>query len=282
MPTVAIIAQGAMGAGIGRRLAENGVTVLTCLEGRSPASAARAAAAGMQAASAAECAGADMLLSVLPPSEALAMAERFAPLLPAGTLYADCNAISPGLAERIGAVLAPSGCGYADAGIIGGPPRADGYTPRLYASGAGAARLAALAAHGLQVPVLAGPIGAASALKMSYAGITKGTTALASAMFLAATRAGAAEALHAELSESQAVLMPWLGRFIGSMYDKAYRWEGEMEEISAFLAEDGTERGEAAVYAGMARFYARLAADHAGPGTEIAALKRFLALPKQG
>ena len=78
------------------------------------------------------------------------------------------------------------------------------------------------------------------------------------------------------------MLVPWLTRFVTSMYDKAYRWEGEMEEISAFLAEDGAERGEAAIYAGMARFYARLAADHAGPGEEIDALKRFLAQPTKG
>jgi len=274
MPTIAIIAQGAMGAGIAKRLTSHGARVLTCLDGRSAASAQRAAAAGMEAVAPRDIAQADMLLSVLPPSEALALAERFAPLLRPGFLYADCNAISPALAERIGAVLAPSGSAYVDAGIIGGPPREDGYTPKIYASGPHAARFASLEAHGLKVPVLDGPIGAASALKMSYAGITKGLTAIGSAMFLAADRAGAGAALHAELMESQAVLMPWLGRFIPSMFDKAYRWVGEMEEIAEFL---GEERGEAAIYQGMARLYTRLAADQAGAGEEIAALGRFLA-----
>lgn len=274
MPTIAIIAQGAMGAGIAKRLTSQGARVLTCLDGRSAASAARAAAAGMEAVAPEAIAQADMLLSVLPPSEALALAERYAPLLHARIVYADCNAISPALGARIGAVLAPSGCAYVDAGIIGGPPREDGYTPKIYVSGPHAARVAALEAHGLKVPVLDGPIGAASALKMSYAGITKGLTAIGSAMFLAADRAGAGAALHAELMESQAVLMPWLGRFIPSMFDKAYRWVGEMEEIAAFL---GEERGEAAMYEGAARLYARLADDQDGPGEEIAALRRFLA-----
>ncbi len=277
MPVVAIIAQGAMGAGIGRRLTTYGETVLTCLEGRSPASAARAQAAGMQPASAREVAHADIILSVLPPAEALALAEHYAPLLSPNQVYADCNAISPALAERIGQVLAPSGCAYVDAGIIGGPPREDGYTPKIYASGPHAARLAVLAAHGLKVPVLQGPIGAASALKMSYAGITKGLTALGSAMFLAASRNGAAAALHAELAESQPALLPWLGRFIPSMYDKAYRWVGEMEEIAAFL---GEERGEAQMYRGAAELYTRLAADNAGDKAEVAALQRFLAQRK--
>ena len=279
MPGVAIVAQGAMGAGLARRLTEHGVAVITCLDGRSPASAARAAAAGMRAVAFGALAEAGTVLSVLPPSEALAFAGRMAPLLRPGMLYADCNAISPALALRIGEVLAPSGCDYADAGIIGGPPRADGYTPRIYASGPHAARLAALEAHGLRVPVLDGPVGAASALKLCYAGITKGLTALGSAMLLAAERDGAGEALRAELAESQPALLTWLGRSVPGMFDKAYRWVGEMEEIAAFL---GPERGEGEVYRGAARLYARLAEDHAGAGEESAALREALAAARQG
>ena len=53
---------------------------------------------------------------------------------------------------------------------------------------------------------------AASAMKMSYAGITKGTQALGAAMLLAATRGGTADALFAELSSSQPQMLPWLKR----------------------------------------------------------------------
>lgn len=60
-----------------------------------------------------------------------------------------------------------------------------------------------LAQHGLTIKLLDGPVGAASGLKMSYAGITKGLTALAAAMMLAATRFGAASDQAAELAESQ-------------------------------------------------------------------------------
>ncbi|MFT8247240.1 DUF1932 domain-containing protein [Roseomonas sp. BN140053] len=273
MLTVAIMAQGAMGAGVARRLTGHSVAVVTCLDGRSPASAARATAAGMQAVAFDALASADLFLSVLPPSEALSIAERVAPLLRPGMVYADCNAISPALAERIGTMLAPSGCAYVDAGIIGGPPREDSYTPRIYASGPHAGRLAVLEAHGLQVPVLDGPIGAASALKMCYAGITKGLTAIGSAMLLAAERSGAGEALHAELADSQPALLAWLGRSVPGMFDKAYRWVGEMDEIAAFV---GPEHGEGDIYRGAAQLYARLAADHAGAGAEIGALRAAL------
>ena len=47
IPTVAIIAPGNMGAGVGRRLTENKVPVLTSLDGRSEASVKRASEAGM-------------------------------------------------------------------------------------------------------------------------------------------------------------------------------------------------------------------------------------------
>ena len=154
-------------------------------------------------------AGADLVLSILPPAKALATATWLAPALraaPRKPAYADCNAISP--------ETAPAGRRrwwrrrvrtFLDGGIIGGPAREDGYTPVLYVSGPEAARIAPepLRDHGLDVQVTPGPIGAASALKMSYAGITKGLVALASAMMLAADRGGAAEGLQAELARSQ-------------------------------------------------------------------------------
>ena len=127
--------------------------------------------------------------------------------------------------------------------------------------------------HGLIVRVLDGPLTAASALKMSYAGITKGLTALAAAMMLAAARAGTAETLHAELAHSQPTLLAWFDRQIPSMYAKAYRWVAEMDEIAAFAGEDPAAQ---AILAGTARLYERLAADFAGDKTEVSALDRFL------
>jgi len=276
-PTVAVIAQGAMGAGVGARLARNGAHVVTSLAGRSAASAARARAAGMEDVPEARLAEADILLSIVPPAEALALAERLAPhfaAAPRRPVYADCNAVSPETVARIGVVAEAAGCPFVDAGIIGGPPGPDGPGPAFYASGEAAARLAALVPFGLDLRVIAGPVGAASALKMSYAGITKGIQALASAMMLAASRAGAAAALQAELAASQPQLLAWFGRYLPRMYDKAYRWAGEMEEIADFTAADPAA---SAIYQGAARRYERLAADHAGPGTEIAALKSLLA-----
>jgi 3-hydroxyisobutyrate dehydrogenase-like beta-hydroxyacid dehydrogenase len=277
MAVIAIIAQGAMGAGIGRRLSQNGATVLTSLAGRSAASAQRAAAAGMREATAAGIAAADIFLSVLPPAEARACAAWLAPALaaaPRKAIYVDCNAISPATATEVAAIVAPTGAAFVDGGIIGGPPREDGYTPVLYVAGPEAELLAPLRDHGLDVRVTPGPIGAASALKMSYAGITKGLVALSSAMMLAATRAGAAEGFRAELARSQPQLLAWFGRMVPPMPDKAYRWVGEMEEIADFTGPEA-----AAIYQAIAGFYESMAADQAGPREKAAALADFLTPP---
>ena len=65
------------------------------------------------------------------------------------------------------------------------PSRASSNT-KIYAAGPHAKEFAKLNDYGLIVRVLDGPLTAASALKMSYAGITKGFTALGAAMMLAA------------------------------------------------------------------------------------------------
>src|SRR6266568_1013920 len=281
MAVIAVIAQGTMGSGVGRRLRESEAEVRTLLSGRSPASAERARAAGMVAASdeRALLAGADFFLSILPPGEAEPLARRLAPTLAAldrKPVYVDCNAVSPQTAIRISEIIAPTGADFVDGGIIGGPPR-PGYSPTIYASGPTAGQTAVLRDWGIDWRVIDGPIGAASALKMSYAGITKGTTAIASAMLLGAARFGCGEALIAELSKSQPEMLKRMRGGIPGMYDKAYRWVGEMEEISDF---HGPNKPAADMYAAIARLYELLAAAEAepapGPGNAIKTLDRVL------
>jgi L-threonate 2-dehydrogenase len=275
---VAVIAPGAMGAAVAARLVENGADVITSLSGRSPASAKRATEAGMRAVDDTDLLSARLILSIVPPSDALGLAERLSPVLRSGSskpLYVDCNAVSPETAKRIAEVIAATGTPFADGGIIGGPPRAGQVGPTLYVSGEPAKRVEGLA-RGLVVRAIDGPVGAASALKMSYAAITKGLTALGTASILGATRAGAAEALHRELSESQPMLLAWLGRSVPDMFPKAYRFVGEMEEISSFMGSDGARE----IYAGIAGLYREVAADKEGENRDIDALARFFASKK--
>ena len=284
MTTIGVIAMGEMGSATARRLRERGATVITSLAGRSAASAARAEKAGaIPVATDDEFAGqSDFVLSIVPPGDAVSLAERLAPAIKrAGrkTVYVDCNAVSPQTAERIGAVLAGTGCVYVDAGIIGPPPGPNARTI-FYASGPGAKDFARLSERGLSIRVMDGPNGAASAMKLSYAGITKGCTAIGSAMMLGATRGGTAEALLQELSESQPMLLNWMRGFVTRMPPKAYRWVAEMEEIAKFQDDD---KAAAAMYLGIARFYEQIAAalDAPKPGDAVAQLMEFCAEPEK-
>ena len=275
-PTVAIIAPGNMGAGVAKRLVENKVKVLTSLAGRSEASAARAREAGMIAVADEQLTEADLLLSIVPPGEALGLAQRLHPILAAANskpVYVECNAVSPATMTAVSEVIADTGCFFVGAGIIGPPPKPGSSNTKIYASGPAAQYFAILNAHGLIVRVLEGPLTAASALKMSYAGITKGFTALGAAVMLAASRGGSGTALKAELAESQPALLAWLSRQTPSMYAKAYRWVAELDEISAFV---GKEHIEHYMFAVAAKLYERIAEDYDGEQNEIAKLDKFL------
>jgi L-threonate 2-dehydrogenase len=275
-PVVAIIAPGMMGAAVGKRLVDNGLKVLTSLKGRSQETVARAKAAGIVGASDEEIAGTDFILSILPPGDALALAERFAPALKASNskpVYVDCNAINPATVDRVAVAIAPTDSPFVDAGIIGSPPKPGDAGPRFYASGPAAQRFATLRDYGLDVRVLDGAMSAASALKMSYAGITKGSQAIGAAMMLAATRAGSADALFAELSSSQKEMFAWFKRGLALMPPKAYRWIAEMHEIAGFVGDDPAARE---LYEGAAHFYERIAEDFEGDKKDVKALEKFL------
>jgi len=152
--TIGVIAMGEMGSATARQLHEHGATVMTSLAGRSAASAARAERAGaIPVATDDEFVGqADFILSIVPPGDAVALAERLAPALKRAKrkpVYVDCNAVSPQTADRIGAALEGTGCAYVDAGIIGPPPSATARTI-FYASGEGAKTFERLSDRGRQ------------------------------------------------------------------------------------------------------------------------------------
>jgi putative dehydrogenase len=275
-PTIAIIAPGNMGSGVGQRLTEHKVKVLTSLAGRSEASAKRARAAGMIAVADAQLTESDFLLSIVPPGDALALAKRLAGVLTAANkkpIYVECNAVSPQTMNHIANGIAATGCPFVGAGIIGPPPKPGTTNTKFYASGPAAGLFARLNDYGLIVRVLDGPLTAAAALKMSYAGITKGFTALGAAMMLAATRGGSAQALKAELAESRPDLLGYLSKQVPGMYSKAYRWVAELEEISDFVGKDHAEH---AMLDAAARLYERIAADVEGEKKEVGAMDEFL------
>ncbi len=284
--TVAVVGAGEMGAAVGDRLRENGARVVTTRKGRSSASAERIARAGLEVIDDDDALvrESNFVLSIGPPGQAEAVASRYRTALirAAGSAaFVECNAVSPATMRRIAESLAVTRCRVIDAGIIGLPPSParPKSGPRFYASGPDAQLLTSLRAHGLNVKILDGPIGAASAFKMSYGGVTKGLIAIGAAMFAAASREGLSAPLYEEIAQSQPGLLNFLRGGIPNMFPKAYRWVAEMEQIAEFL--DDADAGSQ-IYLGAARLYEEIAADweheaDASQSRSIAQLKSFLA-----
>ncbi len=275
---VVVIAPGEMGSAVGRRLRERGAEVRTSLRGRSAASAGRAERAGLRVVDddRALISGAAVVLSIVPPGEAVKLAERLAPALEGSApkpAYVDCNAVSPRTVQQVAGRVASSGAVFIDAGIIGAPPRDGTAGPKFYASGPDVRPLAALRDYGLDVRVLDAAIGSASALKMAYGSLTKGLTALGSVMMLGAASAGIAEPLRRELRDSQPELSAWLARQVPRMYPKAYRWIAEMEEVADYLS---AEPAGQQMFRGAARLYEQMARAAAAKGSEIEVLDAFV------
>jgi 3-hydroxyisobutyrate dehydrogenase-like beta-hydroxyacid dehydrogenase len=234
----------------------HGLRVITCLEGRSARTRALAEQAGIEAVpdDDALVREADLLLSILVPAEAERLARRIAAALErtaADLLYVDCNAVAPQTARRIGAVVEAAGARFVDGGIIGPPPKAGTRTP-FYASGEHAKDFAALRDFGLDVRPISAQTGDASAVKMCYAALTKGTTALMTELSVAAERLGVTAALRQEFAESQQAALERMAGGVPAMIPKAHRWVGEMEEIARTFEDCGLT---AKTYLGAAEMY---------------------------
>jgi putative dehydrogenase len=261
--TVAIVGAGEMGAAVGRRLHGAGARVVTSLAGRSADSVARVRDAGVEVVNDDDSLvrEASFVLSIVPPGVAVEIAKHLSgPISRADEppVYVECNAISPATCRRICELF--DATNFIDAGIIGGPPVAGTQDPakgpRFYASGRDAYLLTRLADFGLDVAILDGPIGAASGLKLSYAGLTKGFTALCATMLGAAEREGLTDALRAELARTQPNFLRYFDRFVPAMRPKAYRFVDEMRQIAEFV---GSPDEGAAIYEGAALLYQRIA-----------------------
>ncbi len=239
---VAILSPGEMGHSVGRCLLDGGFEVTACLTGRSARTRSLSAAAGIRDVPDLDelVRDADLILAILVPDQAVRLAEDVAASMAktsAAVAYADCNAVSPATVRAIDEVVSGAGGRFIDAGIIGGPPGASEQT-RFYASGPHENILAQLDGHGILVRALGGEVGRASGIKMCYASVTKGTSALHAAALIAAEAMGLREALMTEFSESQPQRLKAM-EGVNSLSAKAFRWIGEMHEIAAAYEQAG-------------------------------------------
>ncbi|MBC8240419.1 MAG: NAD(P)-dependent oxidoreductase [Alphaproteobacteria bacterium] len=238
--TIAVIAPGDMGSGVGQALTQAGHDVVTCLAGRSAASRARAERCGFRDLPDLDQVVGDaaLILSILPPASAIDLAGQVAAAMTrtgARPVYMDCNAISPATTARVGAEITGAGAAYIDCGIIGWAPGKGPQPTRFYVSGPALALADALAVDGILVKGLGAEIGRASGLKMLYAGLNKGRFSLLATMATAAQAMGLLDELGEELEFSQKDTWNYMQSGISRLPADSERWWPEMDEIAATL-----------------------------------------------
>ena len=245
--TVGLLHPGEMGSAVGATLASRGETVIWASAGRSAATAERAQIAGLEDVGSVEelCRRSDVIISVCPPHAAAEVAEA-AQGFPG--IYVDANAVSPATARSIEELVGRC----VDGGIIGPPPAEQG-TTRLYLSGREAGLVADLFAEtAVDARVVSAEVGAASAVKMAFAGWTKGSAALLLAIRALARVEGVEETLLDEWRLSLPQLEDRSVAAARSAQKKSWRWIGEMEEIAQTFASaglpDGFHRAAAEIY----------------------------------
>ena len=255
---IGILHPGAMGASIGLSLLASAHEVGWVSDGRSADSHNRAKQFEAFATLDDMSSWADGIISVCPPDAAIAQAQAVYATAFDG-LYVDANAIAPHSAKDIAQIFGAGA--YVDGGIIG-PPALSAGTTRLYLSGQHTARVASWFSQGFLEAIAlpesdhANSAVAASALKVAYAAHSKGSSALLLAVNALAASSGISEALKAEWDISQPGLNHRSEITANVTSPKAWRFAGEMLEISETFKAQGLSgdfhQGAADIFANMA------------------------------
>jgi len=254
--TIGVLHPGEMGVFIAACARNSGNRVLWASAGRSANTVARAEKQNLTDVMTIEkiCQECTLIISVCPPHAAENVARIVMQNGYTG-IYVDANAISPQRTMKVGMDMAATGIKFVDGGIIGGPAWEGGRT-YLYLAGESASLVAACFLDGtLQIYELKGPIGKASAIKMCYAAYTKGTTALLSGILATAEYFDVREVLEDQWARDWPGFSEQAERRATRVTAKAWRFAGEMEEISATFKEAGLP-GE--IHAGAAEVYRRM------------------------
>ena len=250
-----------------------GHNVLWASHGRSPETRARAERFRLRDVGTLTnlCRACDLIISVCPPHAAGEVAGQLLDQPFAG-LYLDANAISPQRTIRIGERLGAHGISFVDGGIVGGPAWEPGQT-WLYLSGDRALDVAQCFSGGpLETAVIGREIGKASALKMCYASWTKGSTALLCAIVATAHESGVWPELARQWERDWPGFDQKTVQRVRLVTAKAWRFEGEMYEISETFSAAGLPGG---FHAAAAEIYQRIS--HLKGSAETPELEQVLA-----
>lgn len=262
---IGILHPGEMGVSIAASAQNSGHTVFWDSTGRSQKTHERAGQLGLIDAGslASICEKCSVLVSVCPPHAAEEVANQVLSYSFNG-VYLDANAVSPQRAIRIDQAMTAAGISFVDGGIIGGPAWKPDST-WLYLSGQEAEKAAAVFSAGpLETSVIGDKPGKASSLKMCFAAYTKGTTALLCAILATAEALDVREELAHQWSRKESDFATQAEQRVNRVTAKAWRFAGEMGEISTTMREVGVP-GE--FHSAAADIYLRLASFKDAPST---------------
>jgi len=253
---VGILHPGLMGSSVAAAVKNSGFEVRWASEGRSELTRERAESLNLRDVQTLQrlCKECSIIISVCPPGAAVNLARGVSNNGFQG-LYLDANAISPFHSRQIEDLLGSQGATYVDGSIIGGPAWKPG-TTWLYLSGKEAERVEKIFSEGpLETDIISPEVGHASALKMCYAAFTKGSTALLCAILAAAEELGTRNALEKQWSRGGSEFTNKTHQRVQGVTAKAWRFEGEMNEISDTFEDVGIPGG---FHQAAASIYARL------------------------
>jgi 3-hydroxyisobutyrate dehydrogenase-like beta-hydroxyacid dehydrogenase len=261
--TVGIVSPGAMGSAVGRVLGDAGCRVVATVEGRSERTEHLAAALEPLPTLDDVVAASEIVLSIVPPGVAVEVAGAIAAAAHrqgVRPLVADLNATAPTTMEEVSARLRHAGLEVVDGSISGPPPTGAG-TTIIYLSGGEAARVASLEAPGLELRVVGGAVGTASAIKMSTASFYKGQAAIFAQALCAAEANGVLEIVLEDLGRHYPELIEGAPRLLQSVAAKSGRFVDEMHEIAAAQEQVGLTPE---LFSAIATVYLELSRSEAG------------------
>ncbi len=146
--------------------------------------------------------GADLVVSAVTASQAVAVAEACAPGLKPGAFFLDFNSASPGAKCRAAAVVDGAGGCYVEGAVMTSIPPYRIKVPLLLGGPHAAALLPRLAELGFAAQVASDNLGVASATKMCRSVMIKGLEAMVIESFTTARAYGVEDAVLASLKET--------------------------------------------------------------------------------
>ncbi len=146
--------------------------------------------------------GADLVVSAVTASQAVAVAEACAPGLKPGAFFLDFNSASPGAKCRAAAVVDGAGGCYVEGAVMTSIPPYRIQVPLLLGGPHAAALLPRLAELGFAPKVASDKLGVASATKMCRSVMIKGLEAMVIESFTTARAYGVEDAVLASLQET--------------------------------------------------------------------------------